>query len=131
MIDTDMMSTIEENTYVSPSLHKTPTTVKNPSASKSRCLFTNIFDVKKKTSKLCVGAAKSKRRSMKVGNSMWTNKTKRKYHSKINNNIKRNIYTWITRHYQVFNHQFLMIVSKLCLMIRHNLNSFQIVFRRQ
>ena len=50
MIDTDMMSTIEETTYVSPSLHKTPTTVKNPSARKSLCLFTNIFDVEKRAS---------------------------------------------------------------------------------
>ena len=38
---------------------------------------------------------------MKVGNSMWTNKTKRKGYSKINENIKRNLYAWITHHPQV------------------------------
>ena len=38
---------------------------------------------------------------MKVGNSLCTKK-KRKGHSKINEQIKRNIYTWITRHTQVF-----------------------------
>ena len=38
---------------------------------------------------------------MKVCNSLWTNKTKRKGHSKINEQIKRNLYTWITRHPQV------------------------------
>ena len=38
---------------------------------------------------------------MKVCNSLWTKKTKRKGHSKINEQIKRNIYTWITRHPQV------------------------------
>ena len=38
------------------------------------CLFTNIFDVKKKTAKFRVGAAKSKRGAMKVGNSLWKNK---------------------------------------------------------
>ena len=43
-----------------------------------------MFDVKKKTAKRRVGAAKSDHRSMKVGNSLWTNKTKRKGRSKIN-----------------------------------------------
>ena len=38
---------------------------------------------------------------MKVGNRLWTNKTKLKGHSKINGHIKRNIYAWITRHPQV------------------------------
>ena len=38
---------------------------------------------------------------MKVGNSLWTKKTKRKGNSKINEQIKRNLYTWITSHPQV------------------------------
>ena len=38
---------------------------------------------------------------MKVGNNLWTKKTKRKGHSKINEHFKRNLYTWITRHPQV------------------------------
>ena len=38
---------------------------------------------------------------MKVGNSLWTKKSKRKGHSKINEQIKRNLYTWITRHPKV------------------------------
>ena len=38
---------------------------------------------------------------MKVGNTMWTKK-KRKGHSKINDRIKRNLYSWITLHHQVF-----------------------------
>ena len=44
---------------------------------------------------------KSKRKATKVGNNMWTKKIKRKGHSKINEQIKRNLYTWITRHPQV------------------------------
>ena len=39
---------------------------------------------------------------MKVGNILWTKKTKRKGHSKINEQIKCNLYTWITHHPQVF-----------------------------
>ena len=35
-------------------------------------------------------------------NSLWTNKKKRKGHSKINEQIKRNLYTWRTLHPQVF-----------------------------
>ena len=39
---------------------------------------------------------------MKVGNSLWTNKIKTKGRSKIYEQIKRNLYAWITRHTQVF-----------------------------
>ena len=39
------------------------TPVKKQSARKSQCLFTKIFDVKNKTAKLRVGAAKYKRRA--------------------------------------------------------------------
>ena len=42
---------------------------------------------------------------MKVGNSLCINKTKRKGHSKINDNIKRNLYAWITRPTQVVQSQ--------------------------
>ena len=41
-------------------------------------------------------------RAIKVVNSLWNNKTKRKVHSKINDKTKRNLYIWITRHPQVF-----------------------------
>ena len=43
----------------------------------------------------------SRRKAMKVCNSLWTNKIKRKGHSKINEQIKCNLYTLITRHPQV------------------------------
>ena len=33
---------------------------------------------------------------MRVGNSLWIKKIKRKGHSKINEQIKRNLYTWTT-----------------------------------
>ena len=39
---------------------------------------------------------------MKVGTILWTNNLKRKGHSKINEEIKRSIYSWITCHPQVF-----------------------------
>ena len=42
----------------------------------------------------------SKHRAIKVGNSLWTNK-KRRGNSKINEQIKFNVYTWITRNPQV------------------------------
>ena len=47
--NTAMVYTPEKVTYVITSLRITQTTVKKPSARKSVCLFTNIFDVKKKT----------------------------------------------------------------------------------
>ena len=101
VLEVAILSTPEGVTYNSPNVPMTSSPVKKPSASKSLCLFTNILDVKPKTSKRRFVAAKSKRKSMKVCNSLWTKKTKRKGHSKINEQIKRNLYTWITRHPQV------------------------------
>ena len=77
------------------------TPVKKPSASKSLCLFTNILDGKLKAAKRRIEDAKYKHRAMNVGNSLFTKKTKRKGHSKINDQIKRNLYAWITCHPQV------------------------------
>ena len=85
----------------SPIVPMTSTPVKKPSTSKSLCLFTNILNVKNKTSKRHFVDAESKHRAMKVGNSLWTNKTKLKCCSKINEQIKCNLYVWITRHPQV------------------------------
>ena len=101
VLDADMVTNPEEITYVSPSLCITQTTVKKPSAGKSLCLFTNIFDVKKRSAIRHVESEKSKLRAIKVGISLWTNKAKPKGHSKINDEIKRNIYTCITFHPQV------------------------------
>ena len=101
ILEAAILSTPEGVTDDSTNVHMASSPAKKPSASKSLCLFTNILDVKKKTAQRRVGAAKSKRKAMKVGNSLWTNKTKRKGNSKINKHIKRNLYEWITRHPQV------------------------------
>ena len=79
----------------------TSTPVKKTSARKSLCLFTNTFDVKNKRAKRRIGTEESKRISMEVVNSLWTNRTKRKGYSKINEQIKHDLYAWITRHTQV------------------------------
>ena len=57
------------------------------------------MDVQPKAAKHRFVAEKSRRKSMKVCNSLWTKK--QKGHSKINEQIKRNMYTFITRHPQV------------------------------
>ena len=91
----------------------TSSTVKKKSARKSLCLFINILDVRPKTAKRRFVAAKSKRKSMRVGNSLWTKKSKQKGHSKISEQIKRNFYTWITRHPQVVQ----SLISNDCLKV--------------
>ena len=92
ILDASMVSTPEGVKYDSTSVPMTSTPFKKPSARKSLCLSTNIFDIKKKTAKRRFGAEKSKRRAVKVDNSLWTKKTKRKGHSKINEHIKSNLY---------------------------------------
>ena len=79
-----MVFTPEEIIDEIPSVPMTSTPFKKPSAVKSLCLFTNILDVRNKIAKRRVGAAKSRRRAMKVGTSLWTKNTKIKGHSKIN-----------------------------------------------
>ena len=101
IIDADILSTLEGVTDNSPNVHMISTPVKKPSASKSLCLFTNILDVQPKTAKRCFVAAESRRKAIKVCNSHWKKKRKRNGHSKINEQIKCNLYTWITRHPQV------------------------------
>ena len=58
ILEAAMVSTPQEIFYDSPILYTTQTTVKKPSAGKSLCLFTNIFDVKKITTIRLVGASK-------------------------------------------------------------------------
>ena len=91
IIDADMVSTPDGVTYNSPNVPMTSTPFKKPVASKSLFLFTNILDVRPKTAKFRIVAAKSKLRAVKVFNGMWTNKTKRKGYLKINEQIKRNL----------------------------------------
>ena len=58
-----------------------PSTPANkPSARKSQFLFTKILDVKPTTEKRRFVDAKSRRKAMKVCNSLWTKKPKRKGH---------------------------------------------------
>ena len=80
ILEAALRSTPYGFTDSSPNVHMPSTPVKNPSASKSLCLFTNILDVQPKTAKRRFVAAKSRRKYMKVCNSLWTkNKTKRAF----------------------------------------------------
>ena len=80
ILDATMVLTPQQVKYDIPSLPMTSKPVKKPSARKSLCLFTNILNVKEKRAKRRVGAAEQKRSATKVGNSLWTNKKKRKGH---------------------------------------------------
>ena len=77
IIDAAILYTPEGVTDNSPNVHMTSTPVKQPSARKSLCLFTNILDVQPKTTKRRFLAAKSRRKSMKVCNSLWTKKNEK------------------------------------------------------
>ena len=101
ILEASLLSTTEGFTYNIPNVHMTSSPVKKLSARKSLCLFTNIWDVKPKTAKRRIVDVKSKSKVMKLGNSLWTQK-KRKGRSKINEQIKRNLYTCIIRHLKVF-----------------------------
>ena len=65
-----ILSTPEGVTDNSPNVHMTSTPVNKPSDRRSLCLFTNILDVQPKTAKRRFVAAKSRRKAMKVCNSL-------------------------------------------------------------
>ena len=75
--------------------------VNKPSSQKSLCVFTNILEVKKKNICRQVGAARSKRKAIKYGNTPWALKQNRKGNSKIHEQIKKPLYNWIMHHPQV------------------------------
>ena len=79
IIDADIISTPEGVTDNSPNVHMASTPVKKPSSRKSLYLFTNILDFQPKTAKRRFVAAKSRRKSMKVCNSLWKKKKKRAF----------------------------------------------------
>ena len=95
-----MVSNQEEIPDVSLNFLTTQTTVNKPSANKSLRLFTHIFDVKRRTAICHVGYSESELRAIKYGCRLWTNKTKWKRHSKINEQNKLKLYTFITQHSQ-------------------------------
>ena len=70
IIDAAILSTAEGVTDNSHNVHMISTPVKKPSARKSLCLFTSISDVQPKTAKRRFVSAKSRRKSMKVCNSL-------------------------------------------------------------
>ena len=78
ILEASLLSTAEGLTENSTDVHMTLSSFKKPSARKSLCLFTNTLDVKPKTAKRRFVAAKSRRKSMKVGNSLWTKKQNEK-----------------------------------------------------
>ena len=70
-----MVSTPEVFTNNSPRSPITSTPVKKPNARKSLRLFTNILDVKNKTSIRRVRTAKSNSKALKAGTILWEKKT--------------------------------------------------------
>ena len=78
IIDAAIISTPEGVTDNIPNVHMSSKPVKKPSARKSLCLFTNILDVQSKTAKRRFVTAKSRRKSMKLCNSLWTKNQKEK-----------------------------------------------------
>ena len=57
--------------------------------------------MKNKTAIRWVGAYRSKRKEIEAGNTPWAVKTKQKIDSKINDQIKKSLYSWIMHHTQV------------------------------
>ena len=68
---------------------------------KSFHLFIEVFDVKKKTTGLRVGAAESKLKAIIAGSMLWSSITKRKVNTKINEQVNKCLYNWILQHPQI------------------------------
>ena len=68
-------------------------------------MFTNILEVKNKTSYRQVGADKSKRKAIKFGNSQWELEQKKKGNSKIDEHINKSFITELCVIHKSGNHQ--------------------------
>ena len=101
ILNSTMIYTSEVFTNNSPISPTTPTPVKKPSCRKLLCLFTNILYSKKNTATRRFGAAKYKRKEVKVGTTPWALKPKRKVNSKINYHINKYLHNFIMHHPQV------------------------------
>ena len=77
-----------------------PMIFKKISARKSLRLFTEVLDIKNKTSVRRLGAAKSKRKEIISGSMLWLIITNRKGHTKINEQVEKYIYNWILQYSQ-------------------------------
>ena len=73
-----------DNITMSPG---TSVTIRNPIARKPLHPFTEVLDVKKKTSSIRLGAAKSKRKATRSGSVLWSSIPKRKGLKKPNNGL--------------------------------------------
>ena len=67
----------------------TPVINNNPSARKYICQFSELLNIKQKTSVLVLGAVKTKHTVTSKGNSLWLAIQKRRGHTKINERVKQ------------------------------------------
>ena len=101
IIEELIVSTPERFTDNIPISPGPPMIVKKCSARKSLHLFTEVLDVKNKTSVRQVVACKSKRKAIKSGSIFCSIIPKRKGHIKINEQVNKYLYNWILQHNQV------------------------------
>ena len=102
ILEAALLSTPEGFTDNSPNVHMPSSTVKKPSATQSLCLYTIYWMLNLKQQNVVLWLHNPNEKPWKWVIAFGQNKKKRKGHSKINEQIKRNLYTWITRHGQVF-----------------------------
>ena len=96
-----MVSTTERLTDNSPISPGSSVTVIKPMVRKSIRLFTEVLDVKKKTSVRRLGAGKSKHKEIISGSMLWSSIPNRKGHTKINEQVNKYIYSCILNNHQV------------------------------
>ena len=70
-----------ENSLISPSRYET---TKDPSIRKPLCQFLEALDVKHNTALCRLGVAKSKIKTIRAGNMLWSNIAQRRGHTQIN-----------------------------------------------
>ena len=108
-----MVSTPEECTYDSPIIPNQSERTQNPSERKWIRQFSEALDVKHKTSVCGLGAAKSKRKSIKTGNVLWSSI------AKFRQNFKESLYSYILHHPQVAQYP----IENYCLYVSISSNS--------
>ena len=117
ILEAKMVSIPEECNDNSPMTPKKIESTKNPSARIVR-QFSDTLDVKHNTavSRLCT--AKEKYKVIRTGDVLWTNISKHRGHTKINQKVREAVYNWILHHPQIV--QFTISNYCLCVYIDGN-----------
>ena len=124
IIETSMVSTTDIFSGNSPIQPSQSMNMKNTSTRKPLHQFLETLEVKPKTDVRIFCAAKSAHKATRQGSILWSNIPKRRGYSKINQQVKEELFNWILQHPQVVVYPISNDLSNYPLTVKWNHSQF-------